>query len=295
MNRYTIFTFVFLAFSFSITAQTETSTAPVNWERYKISNRNISIMIPKMPTVIDGRNLCSELEKVSYYAYADQSVYELIVAEKSKIKIPKYCSVKKNFGDTTFGERLAEIRSDPNTNQETSLFQDGRQIYKFVNKFAAQWVIPDLKNGRWVELAIHRREYTKSEDDRFISSLDMASSEGKEIGEGARSTLGDAGVQIGIPPEHKEKPVEEGVMIVAKPRASYTDSARKSNVQGSVLLKVTLLASGGVGSITPIKELPEGLTEQAISAARKLVFLPKRVGGAPVTVILTFDYGFSIY
>ena len=66
-------------------------------------------------------------------------------------------------------------------------------------------------------------------------------------------------------------------------------------MQGSVLLKVTMLSNGSVGSVTPVNELPNGLTEQAVAAARKLVFLPKRINGVPVTVIVTFDYGFSIY
>ena len=83
--------------------------------------------------------------------------------------------------------------------------------------------------------------------------------------------------------------------IISKPRATYTDAARTNAVTGSVLLKVTLLASGQVGSITPVKRLPHGLTEQAIAAARQIRFEPKKVNGVPVSSIITLDYGFTIY
>lgn len=83
--------------------------------------------------------------------------------------------------------------------------------------------------------------------------------------------------------------------ILSKPRALYTDSARKNSIEGAVRLKVTLLASGDVGSITPVFSLSEGLTEQAIAAARKIKFTPKMVNGAPVSVIVTIEYVFTLY
>ena len=287
---------LFLMFAFSAAAQTETSTAPISWERYKISDMQISFVLPKTPTVVGFQDVCSEMEKRSYYTYAEQSVYEFVVTAKSKTKIPAYCDVKINFSESIFTERLSVVRADQNTNVETSLFENGRQVYKFENKFTTRWIISDLKNNRWVEFAIHRRENFKADDEKFVRSLEFLSSEGKEIGEGSKTTLGDVKVEIETPtPEQNKIAVSENLRIIGKPRASYTDSARRANVQGSVLLKVTLLSNGSVGSVTPVKELPNGLTEQAIAAARKLVFLPKRVNGIPVTVVVKFDYVFAIY
>jgi outer membrane biosynthesis protein TonB len=37
------------------------------------------------------------------------------------------------------------------------------------------------------------------------------------------------------------------------------------------------------------------LTEQAIAAARQIKFEPKKVNGSPVSVTMTFQYGFNIY
>ncbi len=296
MKQQLLCAILFLTFAFATVAQTENSTAPISWERYKISDMKISFVLPKIPTVVGFQDVCSEIDKRSYYAYADNAVYEFVVTAKSKTKIPAYCDVKKKFSDSIFTERLSVVRSDQNTNAETSFFENGRQVHKFENKFATRWIISDLKNNRWVELTTHRRENLKAEDEKFLRSLDFSSSEGKEIGEGSKTTLGDVKIENETAtPEQNNIAVSESFSIIGKPRASYTDSARRANVQGSVLLKVTLLSNGSVGSVTPVKELPSGLTEQAIAAARKLVFLPKRVNGVPVTVIVTFDYGFSIF
>ena len=89
--------------------------------------------------------------------------------------------------------------------------------------------------------------------------------------------------------------VTSPLKITAKPKAQYTDAARAQDVQGVVRLKIALLANGSVGSITPINELPFGLTEQAIAAARQIKFEPRRVNGVPQTAIVTFEYSFTIY
>lgn len=83
--------------------------------------------------------------------------------------------------------------------------------------------------------------------------------------------------------------------ITSKPKATYTDLARQNNVEGSVLLKVTLLASGEVGNVSVVRGLPDGLNERAINAARRIEFEPKKVNGTPVSVTQTFEYSFDIY
>lgn len=84
-------------------------------------------------------------------------------------------------------------------------------------------------------------------------------------------------------------------LITSKPQATYTDAARQNNTEGTVRLKVTLLRNGSVGAVTVINGLPDGLTEQAIAAAREIKFEPKKVNGVPVSTTVTIDYGFDIY
>ncbi|HVF31290.1 MAG TPA: energy transducer TonB [Pyrinomonadaceae bacterium] len=96
----------------------------------------------------------------------------------------------------------------------------------------------------------------------------------------------------GVPPI---RAITSPVKITFQPKATYTDEARAQNVTGAVRLKITLLASGQVGSIVPVTRLPYGLTEKAIAAARMIRFEPKKINGVPVPVTVTREYTFTIY
>lgn len=85
------------------------------------------------------------------------------------------------------------------------------------------------------------------------------------------------------------------VRLSAKPPAKYTDMARENGVEGSVRLRVTFLASGEIGAVSPVSFLPDGLTEQAIAAVRSIKFEPAMRNGIPVNVVKLVEYSFSIY
>jgi len=95
--------------------------------------------------------------------------------------------------------------------------------------------------------------------------------------------------------EERARPGTNKVNILSKPQALYTDEARANETAGSVKLKVTLLASGQVGAITVVDRLPDGLTEKALEAARKIKFEPATVNGTPVSKVVTIQYTFTIY
>lgn len=114
---------------------------------------------------------------------------------------------------------------------------------------------------------------------------------GVGTGNGPGTGAGDSG---GPPPEAVKR-VTQPLKILAKQKAQYTDAARTNNVQGTVTLRVTFLASGGIGSITTIKGLPHGLTEQAIAAARNIRFEPEMVNGRAQTTSRPVSFTFNIY
>jgi len=116
---------------------------------------------------------------------------------------------------------------------------------------------------------------------------------GSGYGNGNGNGNGNGTGDGGEPP--KAMAVTSALKVLSKPRAQYTDPARTNNVQGVVRLKITLLANGSVGNITPLNSLPYGLTEQAIAAARQIKFEPRKVNGVPQPSIVTFEYSFTIY
>lgn len=116
---------------------------------------------------------------------------------------------------------------------------------------------------------------------------------GNGNGDGDGDGDGDRTPTVKVPP----KPVgpTEGVKILSKPRANYTDAARQNQVQGKVVLRVTFSANGSIGAISVISGLGNGLTEQAIAAARGIRFEPAKRGGQPYSVTKPVEYTFTIY
>lgn len=115
---------------------------------------------------------------------------------------------------------------------------------------------------------------------------------GNGNGNGNGNGTGDG--DSGPPPKLVVGP-SSPLKILYKQKPSYTDAARQNQVTGSVLLKVTFLASGSIGSISTVKGLPYGLTENAVAAARNMKFEPQKVNGVPQTVTKTVDFSFQIY
>ena len=123
----------------------------------------------------------------------------------------------------------------------------------------------------------------------------MGSGIGDGIGGGTGSGREGGGSDSGEPPPPKPTGPPTPVQILAKPKALYTDAARTNNVQGVVRVRVTLLASGQIGGVSPVSTLPYGLTEQALAAARQIKFKPATKGGVPVTTSKIFEYTFTMY
>ena len=77
--------------------------------------------------------------------------------------------------------------------------------------------------------------------------------------------------------------------------AAYTDGARQAGIQGKVVLRVVFQANGSIGAVDVVSGLPEGLTEEAVKAARMMVFiLPPRCGSRH-SVTKLVEYSFTIY
>lgn len=108
---------------------------------------------------------------------------------------------------------------------------------------------------------------------------------------------GNGGTPPKPPPPAPVKPVgvTTKVKIISKPKPNYTNEARQNQVTGTVRLRIVFTASGQIGSISPISGLPNGLTEQAIAAAKSIKFEPAMRNGVPTPQSSIVEYTFSIY
>ena len=114
---------------------------------------------------------------------------------------------------------------------------------------------------------------------------------GNGIGISTGSGIGGTGTTLPPPPPG----TTSGLKILSKPRPGYTDLARMYNIQGSVMLEVEFLASGEIGTVKALTQLPLGLTQSAIAAGKTISFQPAYENGAPVSVTKKIEYSYAIY
>jgi TonB family protein len=72
------------------------------------------------------------------------------------------------------------------------------------------------------------------------------------------------------------------VEILAKPNPAYTEEARRLQIEGEVVLRITFTASGSVEVLAVVRGLGHGLDEKAIEAARRIRFRPALQHGQAV-------------
>jgi len=100
----------------------------------------------------------------------------------------------------------------------------------------------------------------------------------------------DSENQIFSPRETSQK-----ARIIDKPEPSYTENARKFGVQGTVVLRAVFSKDGEVTTIRVVRKLPHGLTQQAITAMRRIRFSPALKDGHPVSQYIEAQYNFNLY
>jgi TonB family protein len=282
----------------SFFAQTPYTASPVKWEKYRDPDENIAVSLPKMPTKVEKYKPCVRSRGTSYYAYADNAVYEFTIFTPSS-HVSYLCTNSIKFDQDLLISRIAELNEADPKDPSLAAAATDKNVVRVKKDDVTRLVFPEMAKRRWVELAIHHPKDISIDEQKFFNSIDLNSKDGIKLGDGADSTFGDEDVDIDHIPVANPAPtsivVTSPIKIIAKPNSPYTDEARKNNLQGSVTLKITLLRNGAIGSITTVSGLKYGLTEQAIAAAKRIVFLPKRINGVSINTTLTFDYGFSIY
>jgi TonB family protein len=83
--------------------------------------------------------------------------------------------------------------------------------------------------------------------------------------------------------------------ILEKPKPAYTEAALKARIEGEVVLRVILGATGDVRVLGVVQGLGYGLEETAKDAARRIKFKPAMQDGQPVdyTAILHITYSLA--
>lgn len=115
------------------------------------------------------------------------------------------------------------------------------------------------------------------------------------LGGGGAGGGGEGGAKEVVKEVYSTKELTKRINIVSKPEPGYTEEARKNSIQGTVTLRVLFASNGSVSSVTPLKRLPDGLTEKAIAAAKQIKFVPAEKDGRKVSTWGQVNYAFNIY
>ena len=94
---------------------------------------------------------------------------------------------------------------------------------------------------------------------------------------------------------YKLKEVSTKPNIKSRPDPMYTEKARQNRVSGQVVIDVVLCRTKKVMDIEVIRGLPDGLTDSAIEAARRIKFTPGEKDGNEVSVKVRVIYNFNVY
>ena len=82
---------------------------------------------------------------------------------------------------------------------------------------------------------------------------------------------------------------------VFAPSPTYTELARRSRIEGIVVLRAVIDARGTVVSAEILRGLPMGLSEAALDAVRQWRYEPATLRGRPVAVTFTLTVRFELH
>ncbi len=82
---------------------------------------------------------------------------------------------------------------------------------------------------------------------------------------------------------------------IYKPEPEYSEEARKTKHQGTVMLSVIIGTDGRPREMRVVRALGMGLDEKALEAVKQWRFEPAKKDGVPVAVIVNVEVGFNLY
>lgn len=303
---------------FSLTFVSAQTDDKIEWETFSPIREEFSVEVSKLPVLArfsgkdeESARLYKSFSNGTYlFITSDKNIksshYKLLslLAEENKAK-----SVDKFVGSFS-GQRFSFTDSE-GFHQEILAVKAKKRFYIFhtvsektdnpvVERFFASVTLDKtlpVNPATETEKVENTDEANPFEENKFqVQAVSEASraeaGAGTGNGIGNRTQTGDNPASSNIA---KSTTITRAVNLLSKPRATYTELARIYEVSGNVMVRVTFLASGEIGSITPITKQPFGLTKSAISAAGQIRFEPAMRDGKAFNVTKQIQYSFVLY
>lgn len=88
--------------------------------------------------------------------------------------------------------------------------------------------------------------------------------------------------------------VDRAAIIVSKPDPTYTIDAKRNLITARVTFRVVLAANGEVVNIRVMEDLPFGMSDSVMDAAKQIRFIPALKGGQNVSMTIALEYDISL-
>lgn len=270
-------TIVLLLVLLTVAGVTHAQEGATSWKRYTVEGAEFSVLLPALPAMTTTRvprkqdykyRMERQLEtffngvlftiEVSENPKPEQSLEEFIRGNSEDLR----CEPANQRAFTVDGYSAKECSSADKEHPATAqFFATETHLYRFVVR--------------------RRADLPEDAGREFLASIKLGkNTDGIKVDDGP----GDRTVAAGRP--------DEKVRLLEKPEPSYTDEARAKGIAGTVILKVVFTSRGTVENIRVVRELPYGLTERAIEAAKKIKFVPARKDGHAVSMWMQLEYNF---
>jgi TonB family protein len=269
------------------------------WQRINLDSEEISILAPVSPTVIvqAGDHLFVDgsdekiLEKRKYSGYSNGFIFAI---DSYKVKKPQ--KLLKDMLDNV-PSHLRYERDLTLDGFKGKQYQMGADYYGQVYYFAAQTHV--------YIITLATRDKTDSSPARFFSSLRLGDRKGaaetktlpaKKHDPNAVPSAEASGIQATEQEQrYSPKQVTRKATIIWRPEPIYTEEARRNQVHGTVVIRAVFSSKGYVTNIRVMSGLEDGLTENAVEAARSVRFFPAEKDGKLVSQYIQIEYNFNLY
>jgi Gram-negative bacterial TonB protein C-terminal len=292
--------FIFTTFAF---AQIEEE----KWQTYSPVNEEFSVEIPLKMS--ETANVIDPTKKIYYgnYQAALNGSYYFIFSENStnsakpikgsysafslsnqhiEESIKEYNPVKKLVSINVFdGEQYGFVDNEGFFQQILTIRAKNRSY--IIHTFAEKENDAGVNRFFGSLIFFENEELTKiSNKPPEVQKTNVVNNSGNGSGSGGAGN----GTKLPVPIPTNNRTDSKIFKIFSIPPATYTAKARTYGVSGTVRLRVVFLLDGTIGTITPIKKLPLGLTNSAIKAAKSIEF---QAGTANISK--TVEYRFTLY
>ena len=284
-----------------------------DWERYTSAGEEFSVLLPKPPWVSSisrtRRTFSDPPDGLLYGAYADGTGYVMLSFDNARDQedLEAFISEFQQYGVFSAGatferELMLHGYKGKQYRVKTSVGDIAGivQFYRTKNRVYIFEAVGDTRSQPAIERFLKSVTLDMKAKAKNIARL-QASRETAEREELKRSVTlpspDEAKTQTTAPQEQVFAPrdVTRKAILIARTKPQYTDGAREEGIAGTVVLRAVFSSSGDITGIRAVRGLPYGLTENAIAAARRIIFIPAIKDGRFVSQYIQIEYNFNLY